>query len=139
MLTALLTTKLYVPPPRPDVVPRPRLLQRLNEGLRQGHRLTLVSAPAGFGKTTLLSEWVATCGRPVAWLALDSGDNDPARFLAYLIAALQTIEDGMGVGVLDRFQAPQPPPMEELLTALINQIDAISIGFVLDSLPVRCC
>jgi LuxR family maltose regulon positive regulatory protein len=131
MLTPLLTTKLYIPPPRPDVVPRPRLLRRLNEGLRQGHRLTLVSAPAGFGKTTLLSEWVATCGLSVAWLALDSGDNDPARFLAYLIAALQTIENGMGVGVLDRFQAPQPPPMEELLTALINQIDSISISFVL--------
>jgi LuxR family maltose regulon positive regulatory protein len=127
----LLTTKLYVPPPRPDMVPRPRLLQRLNEGLRQGHRLTLVSAPAGFGKTTLLSEWVATCGLSVAWLALDSGDNDPARFLAYLIAALQTIEGGVGTGVLDRLQAPQPPPMEELLTALINQIDSISISFVL--------
>jgi LuxR family maltose regulon positive regulatory protein len=131
MLTPLLTTKLYIPPPRPDMVPRPHLLQRLNEGLRQGHRLTLVSAPAGFGKTTLLSEWVATCGRPAAWLALDSGDNDLARFLAYLIAALQTIEDGVGAGVLDRFQAPQPPPMEELLTALINQIDAISPNFVL--------
>jgi LuxR family maltose regulon positive regulatory protein len=90
-----------------------------------------VSAPAGFGKTTLLSEWVATCGRPVAWLALDSGDNDPARFLAYLIAALQTIEDGVGAGVLDRFQAPKPPPIEELLTALINQIDAVSTSFVL--------
>jgi LuxR family maltose regulon positive regulatory protein len=127
----LLTTKLYIPPVLRDLVPRPRLIERLNEGLHRGHRLSLISAPAGFGKTTLLSEWVATCGRPVAWLALDSSDNDPARFLAYLIAALQTIDDGVGAGVLDRFQVPRPPPIEELLTALINQIDAISTSFVL--------
>jgi LuxR family maltose regulon positive regulatory protein len=131
MVMRLLTTKLYLPPVRRDLVSRPRLIERLNEGLHQGHRLTLVSAPAGFGKTTLLSAWVTTCGRPVTWLALDNGDNDPARFLAYLIAALQRIEDSIGAGVLDRFQAPQPPPIEELLTALINQIDTISIRFVL--------
>jgi LuxR family maltose regulon positive regulatory protein len=131
MVTPLLTTKLYIPPVRRDLVSRLRLIERLSDGLHRGHRLTLVSAPAGFGKTTLLSEWVATCRRPIAWLALDSGDNDPARFLAYLIAALQTIEDSVGTGVLDRFQAPQPPPMEESLTALINQIDSISPSFVL--------
>ena len=131
MVETLLTTKLYVPSVRPNVVSRPRLVERLNEGLTLGRKLTLVSAPAGFGKTTLLSEWVDNCGRPVAWLALDSGDNDPARFLAYLIAALQTIEGDIGAGVLDRFLAPKPPPVEELLTALINQIDAISTHFVL--------
>jgi len=131
MVTPLLTTKLYIPPVRRDLVSRQRLIERLDDGLHGGHRLTLVSAPAGFGKTTLVSEWVATCGRPVSWLALDSGDNDLARFLAYLIAALQTIEDGVGAGVLDRFQAPKPPQIEELLTALINQIDTISISFVL--------
>jgi LuxR family maltose regulon positive regulatory protein len=131
MVKALLTTKLYIPSVRPNLVSRPRLVERLNEGLSLGQKLTLVSAPAGFGKTTLLSEWVATCGQPVAWLALDSGDNDSARFLAYLIAALQTIEGSIGAGVLDRFQPPQPPPMEELLTTLINQIDAISTCFVL--------
>jgi LuxR family maltose regulon positive regulatory protein len=131
MVAPLLTTKLYIPAVRRDLVSRPRLIERLNEGLHRGHRLTLVSAPAGYGKTTLLSEWVATCGRPIAWLALDSGDNDPARFLAYLIAALQKIEDGVGTGVLDRLQAPQQPPMEDLLTALINQIDGVSASFVL--------
>jgi LuxR family maltose regulon positive regulatory protein len=131
MVKTLLTTKLYIPSVRPNVVSRPRLVERLNEGLSLGRKLTLASAPAGFGKTTLLSEWVHSCRRPVAWLALDSGDNDSARFLAYLIAALQTIEDGIGAGVLDRVQAPQPPPMEELLTALINQIDALSTRFVL--------
>jgi ATP/maltotriose-dependent transcriptional regulator MalT len=75
------------PPSRPNVVLRPRLSERLNEGLHR--KLTLISAPAGFGKTTLLSEWVASCQRSVAWLSLDEGDNDPTRFLAYLVAALQ--------------------------------------------------
>ena len=77
MSTPLLTTKLYVPPRRPNVVLRSRLIERLNAGLHR--KLTLISAPAGFGKTTLLSEWVAECERPVAWLSLDDGDNDPAR------------------------------------------------------------
>ena len=89
MSEPLLLTKLYIPPPRPDLVSRPRLIERLNEGLH--HKLTLISAPAGFGKTTLVSEWIAGCDRPVAWLSLDEGDNDPARFLTYFIAALQTL------------------------------------------------
>ena len=95
MSTPILATKLYVPPPQP-VVPRPRLIERLNEGLHR--KLTLISAPAGFGKTTLLSEWVAGCERPAAWLSLDEGDNDPARFLAYLVAALQTVAADIGEG-----------------------------------------
>ena len=80
MSTPLLTTKLFVPPPRPNLVPRPRLIRRLDEGLRLGHRLTLVSAPAGFGKTTLVSEWVDQHEEPVAWLSLDDGDGEVARF-----------------------------------------------------------
>ena len=80
----ILATKLYIPQPRPKVVLRPHLSERLNEGLSPGRKLNLVSAAAGFGKTTLVSEWVAGCGRPVAWLSLDEGDNDPTRFLAYL-------------------------------------------------------
>ena len=87
MSAPILATKLYVPPSQPGIVPRPRLIERLNEGLHR--KLTLISAPAGFGKTTLVSEWVAGCGRPAAWLSLDEGDNDPTRFLAYLVAALQ--------------------------------------------------
>jgi len=98
MYTPILATKLYIPPPRPKVVLRPRLIKRLNEGLH--HKLTLISAPAGFGKTTLLSEWVAGCRRPIAWLSLDEGDNDPTRFLAYLVAALQTIAPNIGEQVL---------------------------------------
>ena len=87
MSIPLLQTKLYIPPPRPGLVSRPRLLERLDAGLHS--KLTLISAPAGFGKTTLLSEWIANSERPVAWVSLDEGDNDPARFLAYFVAALQ--------------------------------------------------
>ena len=98
MITPLLTTKLYIPTVqrRERVVPRPRLIERVNAGLNG--KLTLISAPAGFGKTTLVSEWVAGCERPAAWLSLDEGDNDLARFLAYLIGALQTIEGDIGQG-----------------------------------------
>ena len=129
MSTPILATKLYVPPPRPNVVLRPRLIERLNEGMHR--RLTLVSAPAGFGKTTLLGEWLAGCGRPAAWLSLDEGDNDPARFLAYLVAALQTIAADIGEGVLGALRSPQPPPTESILTALLNEITAVEDDFVL--------
>ena len=129
MSTPILATKLYVPPPRPEAVPRPRLVERLNEGLHR--RLILVSAPAGFGKTTLIGEWVATLPRPVAWLSLDEGDNDPARFLSYLVAALRTIAPNMGEGVLGALQSPQPPPTESVLTALLNEITTIEDDFVL--------
>ncbi len=98
MSTPLLATKLYLPPPRPSLVPRPRLIERLNEGLHR--KMTVIAAPAGFGKTTLVGDWVAGCGRPAAWLSLDEGDNDPARFLAYLIAAVRTIAPHIGAGVL---------------------------------------
>jgi LuxR family transcriptional regulator, maltose regulon positive regulatory protein len=97
MSLLLLATKLYLPPPRPNSVPRPRLTERLNEGLQ--HSLTLVSAPAGFGKTTLLSQWLAGGVRPVAWLSLDDSESDPARFLAYLVAAVQTVVPMIGVGL----------------------------------------
>src|SRR5215218_11096827 len=114
MPTPILATKLYVPPPQPKTVVRPRLIERLNEGLHR--RLILVCAPAGFGKTTLLSEWVATLPRPAAWLSLDEGDNDPTRFLAYLVAALRTIAPNMGEGALGMLRSPQPPPTESVTT-----------------------
>jgi len=149
MVTPLLTTKLHVPPLRPGLVHRPRLLQRLDEGLALGHRLTLISAPAGFGKTTLLSEWIAqrrgdketrrqgeVVSSPLvspspgllvssAWLSLDEGDNDPARFWAYLIAALRIAAPTIGEGVWSALQAPQPPPPEFVLAGLINELAAI--------------
>ncbi len=125
----ILQTKLYIPPIRPELVSRPRLIERLNEGLHR--KLTLISAPAGFGKTTLVSEWVAGCERPAAWLSLDEGDSDLARFLTYLVAALQTIAANIGEGVLGALQSPQPPPTESILTALLNEIAAIPDDFIL--------
>jgi len=131
MFTPVLATKLYIPPSRPKAVLRPRLLERLNEGLSSGHKLTIISASAGFGKTTLVSEWIASCGRPVGWLSLDEGDNDPARFIAYLVAGLQTIEVGIGDNLLSALQSPQPPSTESILTALLNEITAIQDNFIL--------
>jgi len=137
MSTPTLATKLYIPPPRPKVVLRPLLIKRLNEGLYG--KLTLISAPAGFGKTTLVSQWVAGCERPVAWLSLDEGDNDPTRFLTYLVTALQSlalsevagIATNMGAGVLAMLQSPQPLPAEAILTSLLNEITTIPKDFVL--------
>src|SRR4051794_20215175 len=98
VLETILPTKLYVPAPPLRIVRRPRLSDRLGEG--EHRRLTLVSAPAGFGKTTAMCEWVATCGHRVAWLSLDREDHNPTRFMTYLIAALQTIAPNIGIGVL---------------------------------------
>ncbi len=123
MSISLLTTKLYIPPPRPDLVPRPRLLERLAGGLRG--KLTLVSAPAGFGKTTLVSEWASRGAVPVTWLSLDEGDNDPVRFLTYFIAALQMIDADIGETAQTVLQSPQPLQIESLLLGLINEITDI--------------
>src|SRR5690606_11272060 len=120
MASAILVTKLYVPPPSLKAVLRPRLIERLNGGLH--HKLLLISAPAGFGKTTLVSEWVAGCGRPIAWLSLDEADNDPAGFLTYLVAALRTISPGIGEGALAALQSPQRPPVESILAVLLNEL-----------------
>jgi LuxR family transcriptional regulator, maltose regulon positive regulatory protein len=125
----VLATKLFVPTPQPNIVRRPRLIERLNEGL---HRtLTLVSAPAGFGKTTLVSEWLAGCGKRAAWLSLDEGENDPAGFLAYLVAALQTISKNIGDGVLGALQSPGSPPIDSILTTLLNDISTMPDDFIL--------
>ena len=131
MSTTILATKFYIPPPRPKIVLRPHLIARLNEGLSLGRKLTLISASAGFGKTTLVSEWVANCGQPVAWLSLDEEDNNPARFLTYLVAALQTIKVEIGVGLLGLLQSSQPPPIESILTALINKVAVTPDKFIL--------
>jgi len=134
MSTPILDTKLHLPPPRPHAVLRPRLIERLDEGLQS--RLILVSAPAGFGKTTVVGEWAAGRERlepdaRFAWLSLDEGDGDPSRFLTYLVAALQTVAADIGQGVLDMLQSPQPLPTESLLTALLNEIAALPQDVVL--------
>lgn len=129
MSATILATKLYVPPPQPNVVLRPRLIERLNEGLHR--KLTLISAPAGFGKTTLASEWIAACERPAAWLSLDEGDSDPTRFLAHFVAALQTIVANIGAGVLGVLQSPQPPSTESILTSLLNEVTTVPDDFML--------
>src|SRR5215210_3953228 len=131
MSTPILATKLYIPPPRSKAVLRPYLIERLNQGLLHYRKLTLISAPAGFGKTTLVSAWLAGCGQPVAWLSLDEGDSDPTRFLTYLVAALRTIAPAIGEGLLGVLQSPQPPPTEAILTALLNEITTVPDHFVL--------
>ena len=135
MPAALLETKFYVPQLRRGQVPRPRLSERLDRGAAS--KLMLVSAPAGFGKTTLLTEWLAAgpaapAGeRLAAWLSLDRGDNDPASFWAYVIAALRAVASGVGEGALALLQAPQPPPIETVLTVLLNDLGAITADIVL--------
>ena len=129
MVGDLLQTKLYVPRKRPSLVPRSRLIERLDQGLAR--KLTLVSAPAGFGKTTLVSNWVAECALPTAWLSLDDEDSDPARFLTYLAASLQTIHSELGIATLHSFQSEQPPPVKTAVSALINEICAIPDRIIL--------
>ena len=128
----LLETKLYLPRWRPGLVPRPRLIGRLDQAIER--KLTLISAPAGFGKTTLLAEWLAAAEageRPAAWVSLDQSDNDPTFFFAYLITALQKVQAGVGESALSLLRSPQPPAIETLLGTLLNEIGTISHDFVL--------
>lgn len=129
MSASILTTKLYAPPSRANAVRRPRLMNLLNASAHS--RLTLVSAPAGFGKTTLVSDWSLNAGKPVAWLSLDEQDASLPRFLVYLVTALQSIGIPVGQGVLAALQAPHPPPLEIILTALINELDGHTTPFTL--------
>lgn len=128
----LLTTKLYIPTTRPGLVPRPRLVEHVNAGLDR--KLTLISAPAGFGKTTLVAEWLTPPSgirRRGAWLSLDSGDNDPLRFWQYVIAALQTVDDSLGRTAQAALQSPEPPPLEPVVASLINDLAGVSQPIVL--------
>jgi LuxR family maltose regulon positive regulatory protein len=117
---ALLATKLYVPRPQPGFVPRPRLVQELSQGLARGR--VLVCAPAGFGKTSMLADWARDGGRPVAWLGLDAGDNDPARFWRYVVAALDRAQPGIAERLGPLLGPPAPRSFEGLVTALINEL-----------------
>lgn len=125
----LLTTKLYIPSPRRELVPRPRLTTHLNEGLSR--KLTLISAPAGFGKTTVLSAWIPQSQRCVVWVSLDEGDNDPTRFWVYFISAIQKLQNTLGENALRLLQSPQPPPLELILTTLLNELATFPDDFAL--------
>ena len=135
MPQALLTTKLRAPRTRPNLVERPRLREAL---AAEARRLTLVSAPAGFGKTTLLSEWAEyrseDSERSVAWVSLDETDNDPTRFFSYLLGALQSVQAGIGKGVLASLRSPELPPVEAVVGSLVNELSELphEITVVLD-------
>jgi LuxR family maltose regulon positive regulatory protein len=126
MTAPLLRIKLFFPPIRPGLVPRPHLLERLDAGLHC--KLTLICAPAGFGKTTLLSEWAADTHQPIGWVSLDNGDNTPMRFWTYVIAALEGLLPGVGDAARSLLHAPQPSPIELVLTTLINDITTAMEG-----------
>jgi LuxR family maltose regulon positive regulatory protein len=130
-MTVLLATKLHQPSPPAKRVHRPQLIQRLNEGLEAGRQLTLVSAPAGFGKTTCISEWVNGLDCPVSWLSLDPADDDPGRFFTYLIAALQQVDENLGREIEGVLRAGQLPPSEIISTTLINDILELEARFLL--------
>jgi LuxR family maltose regulon positive regulatory protein len=134
MAAPLLQIKVEVPPLRTEIVQRKRLLDLLSEGCQaQGgfsRKLTLFSAPAGYGKTTLMLAWTKRLGLPLAWLALDETDNDPARFLAYLIAAIQQVHMGFGSGMGAILKSPQKPPDTVILTMLVNEMASIPVAFV---------
>ncbi|MCA9872961.1 MAG: AAA family ATPase, partial [Anaerolineales bacterium] len=161
MSDELLQTKLYMPRLRPFLVPRQHLIERLNQGLQQESKLILISAPAGFGKTTLITEWLNQIHNEsqqkdqiketpllpssfnpypskVAWLSLDEGDADLVRFLTYFVAALQTVAANLGAGVLTALQSLQLPPTNSILTSLLNDITTIPehFFFVLDDYHV---
>ena len=157
----LLSTRLALPRPHQSLVPRETLLARLDEGLE--HKLTLVSAPAGFGKTTLASEWIATRGElrnppSVAWVSLDAGDNDPVRFWRYVITACRVFDAAIGTSALELLRTSRRLPLEAVLTMFINDLARVerdcvlaledyhvitlpqiqeTVAYLIDHLPVR--
>lgn len=131
MPSLLIKTKTNIPTLKRDLVLRKRINEALSEGIQAGRKLTLISAPAGFGKTTLVCEWLDMCKIPAAWISLDENDSDPARFLTYLIAALQTLIFGVGDTVLAALQSSQPVAAKDLLITLLNELSSIEDDFIL--------
>ncbi len=133
MTYQVLSTKLYVPPIQPTLVRRPRLVKALESGYQAGKRLTLVSAPAGFGKTTLIREWLTAAGKekPFGWLSLDDGDNDPVRFFVYLVAAVQKVRPAIGQSIQAILHSTQIPPLMELVETLINEVSLAEQPFLI--------
>ncbi len=135
-MASIITTKLVPPSTRLGLVPRPGLLERLDEGLNSGCKLVLLAAPAGFGKTTLVLEWLQTISQAtpplaIAWLSLDGGDNDPARFFTYLLASLRVVDPHIGESAQVMMSSPQPPAPEVWLTSLVNDLAACPHPFAL--------
>ncbi len=128
MINTLLQTKLYTPPTRPNIVPRTRLLNKLNAGLHG--KLTMVSAPAGFGKTTVTTAWLSDLARPVGWVSLDEDDSDPQQFFSYVAAATRPFSD-ISHTLVNLLQSPQPLPTKTLAKALVNDLAAVSIPCLL--------
>jgi LuxR family maltose regulon positive regulatory protein len=136
-LAFFLATKLHIPRPRPHLVLRSHLISQLEQGTERS--LTLVSAPAGFGKTTLLAQWLTESGTPAAWVSLGPEDNDPTSFLSYLIAALQTLDAKLGTRALAMLRTPQPPSPEAVMSVLVNDLTsrgAADFALVLDDYHV---
>jgi LuxR family maltose regulon positive regulatory protein len=141
--TPVLVSKLQVLPIHPSVISRQRLVERLDESINC--KLTLVAAQAGFGKTTLLSDWINQRNVPASWFSVESSDSDPLQFLTYMIAALQNIDKNIGLTALDLIKSPQLPPLPSILTALINSMTNVSEDFILvlddyhlaDAIPIN--
>ncbi len=133
MAYQVLATKLYNPPLQSGLVRRQELVRRLENGYQAGKSITLVSAPAGFGKTTLISEWIATTvpGKPFGWVSLDAGDNDPVRFLIYLVSAIQKVKGEIGRSILASLQSSQIPSLTDLAESLINEIASEAQPFLI--------
>ncbi|MBV7331297.1 hypothetical protein KFU94_24280 [Chloroflexi bacterium TSY] len=126
----MLTTKLHRPPVRPQLVARPHLIERLHEGLYR--KLILLSAPAGFGKTTLISDWLRQVPLPVAWLSLDEGDNDPTRFLTYFVSALAQIDLYLGQSAQELIRGGRLPSIQSWIAILISELTLTESVIVLD-------
>jgi len=124
MPKTIIKTKINLPSRKRNLVRRSRITRALTDGIENGRKLTLISAPAGFGKTTLVSGWIEGNNIPAAWISLDEGDGDPARYLTYLIEALQTLIAGVGDGVLAALQSSQPVSPNDLLTTLLNELNS---------------
>jgi LuxR family transcriptional regulator, maltose regulon positive regulatory protein len=122
MTDDLLRTKLFKPPLKPSLIHRDRLILYLNKGIQENCRFFLVSAPAGFGKSTLTSQWLDESNLPFAWLTLDESDNDPIRFWRYLLTSIQTASPGFGTNLQEALLAPQPPSFKSLSNAVINEL-----------------
>ena len=125
----LLASKLNPPRIHSDLISRSQLMIRLDEVI--GNDFVLISTPAGFGKTTLLTRWVKSAGRPVAWLSLDEDDNDPVRFWRYILTALDQVETGMGEKAFSMLNSSAQPTSRAVVIALLNELATRSVDFVL--------